>query len=116
MALARWLMLGMLLLGCLVGIGSAVAVTGPVVIEKPGTYELTKDILGSKEPVCIEIRCDDVVLDGKGHLIRSVDAANSAESGPRVRTGIERRDPEYQDAGLFLRYLLLGFTTGVLMV
>ncbi|HQJ88180.1 MAG TPA: NosD domain-containing protein [Methanoregulaceae archaeon] len=78
MALARWLMLGMLLLGCLVGIGSAVAVTGPVVIEKPGTYELTKDILGSKEPVCIEIRCDDVVLDGKGHLIRGVDAANSA--------------------------------------
>ena len=76
--LARWLLLGLLLVGCTVGIGSAVAVTGPVVIEKPGTYELTKDILDTKEPVCIEIRCDDVVFDGKGHLIRGVDAANSA--------------------------------------
>ncbi len=78
MGFARWLLLGLLLVGCTVGIGSAIAVTGPVVIDKPGTYELTKDILDTLEPVCIEIRCDDVVFDGKGHLVRGVDAANSA--------------------------------------
>lgn len=75
---ARWLVLGLLLIGCMVGIGSAVAITGPVVIEKPGTYELTKDIIGTKAVVCIEIQCDNVVLDGKGHRIKGVDAANSA--------------------------------------
>lgn len=78
MGLARWLIIGLLLIGCTVGIGSAVAVTGPVVIDTPGTYELTKDILDTKAPVCIEIRCDNVVLDGKGHRIRGVDTANSA--------------------------------------
>ena len=78
MGLARWLVLGLLLIGCTVGIGSAIAVTGPVVIDKPGVYELTKDILDTKAPVCIEIRCDNVVFDGKGHRIRGVDAANSA--------------------------------------
>jgi parallel beta-helix repeat protein len=78
MGLARWLILGLLLIGCTVGIGSAIAVTGPVVIDTPGSYELTKDILDSKMPVCIEIRCDNVVFDGKGHRIRGVDAANSA--------------------------------------
>ena len=78
MGLARWLVLGLLLVGCTVGIGSAIAVTGPVVIDDPGTYELTKDIIDTKAPVCIEIRCDNVVLDGKGHRITGVDAANSA--------------------------------------
>jgi len=78
MCLARWLVLGLLLIGCTVGIGSAVAVTGPVVIDRPGTYELTKDILDTNVPVCIEIRCSDVVFDGRGHLIRGVDASNSA--------------------------------------
>ena len=37
MGLARWLVLGLLLIGCTVGIGSAIAVTGPVVIDKPGS-------------------------------------------------------------------------------
>lgn len=78
MGLARWLIFGLLLIGCTVGIGSAIAVTGSVVIDKPGSYELTKDILDVKAPVCIEIRCDNVVFDGKGHRIRGVDAANSA--------------------------------------
>jgi len=78
MGLARWLVLGLLLVGCTVGIGSAIAVTGPVVIDKPGSYELTKDILDTKAPVGIEIRCSNVVLDGKGHRITGVDAANSA--------------------------------------
>ena len=76
--LARWLILGLLLIGCTVGIGSAIAVTGPVVIDKPGSYELTKDIIDTKAPVCIEIRCNNVVFDGKGHRITGVDAANSA--------------------------------------
>jgi parallel beta-helix repeat protein len=78
MGLARWLVLGLLLIGCAVGTGSAIAVTGPVVIDTPGTYELTKDILDAKAPVCIEIRCDDVVFDGRGHRVTGVDAANSA--------------------------------------
>lgn len=78
MGFARWLVLGLLLIGCTVGIGSAVAVTGPVVIDKPGSYELTRDILDSKESVCIEIRCDNVVLDGKGHRVTGIDAAHSA--------------------------------------
>ncbi len=78
MGLARWLILGLLLIGCTVGIGSAIAVTGPVVIDKPGSYELTKDILDTRAPVCIEIRCDNVVFDGRGHRITGVDAANSA--------------------------------------
>jgi parallel beta-helix repeat protein len=78
MGLVRWLLLGLLLIGCAIGTGSAVDVTGPVVIDKPGTYTLTKDILDVDESVCIEIVCDDVVLDGKGHLIRGNDAENSA--------------------------------------
>lgn len=76
--LARWLILGLLLIGCTVGIGSAIAVTGPMVIDKPGSYELTKDIIDTKAPVCIEIRCNNVVFDGKGHRITGTDAANSA--------------------------------------
>jgi parallel beta-helix repeat protein len=70
--------LGLLVAGLfLVSTASAVDVTGPVVIDSPGTYELQKDIIGTSEPVCIEIRSSDVTLEGNGHIIAGTDASNS---------------------------------------
>lgn len=71
-------MLGLLLAGLLlVSSVSAVDVTGPVVIDRPGTYELQKDIISTSEPVCIEIRSSDVTLEGNGHVISGKDISNS---------------------------------------
>lgn len=71
-------LLGLLVAGLLlVSTASAVDVTGPVVIDRPGTYELQKDITGTSEPVCIEIRSSDVTFEGNGHIISGQDASNS---------------------------------------
>ncbi len=70
--------LGLLVAGLLlVSPVSAVDVTGPVVIDSPGTYVLQKDITSTSEPVCIEIRSSDVTLEGNGHVISGKDAGNS---------------------------------------
>ena len=70
-------MLGLLVAGLLlVSSASAVDVTGPVVIDRPGTYVLQKDI-STSEPVCIEIRSSDVTLEGNGHVISGNDISNS---------------------------------------
>lgn len=71
-------MLGLLVAGLfLVSSASAVDVTGPVVIDRPGTYVLQKDIISTSEPVCIEIRSSDVTLEGNGHVISGKDISNS---------------------------------------
>ncbi|ACL16053.1 periplasmic copper-binding [Methanosphaerula palustris E1-9c] len=70
--------LGLLVAGLfLISSASAVDVTGPVVIDSPGTYELQKDITSTSEPVCIEIRSSDVKLEGNGHIISGNDVSNS---------------------------------------
>jgi parallel beta-helix repeat protein len=48
---------------------SAIAVTGPVVITAPGTYELGADIAEGGENASIEIRASDVIVEGNGHAI-----------------------------------------------
>jgi len=47
-------------------------ITGPIEISEPGSYYLAGDILECGEPVCINITCSDVVLDGRTHLISGV--------------------------------------------
>ncbi|WP_435152007.1 NosD domain-containing protein [Haladaptatus sp. DFWS20] len=54
-------------------------------ITEPGTYALGKDIHNGKTRIstgCIEIRADDVVLDGRGHLLDGFGVSDT--SGVRV--------------------------------
>jgi parallel beta-helix repeat protein len=53
-----------------------VPVSGPMIISKPGLYQLTNDLIPSslnisstQEPACIKIRSSDVIFDGMGHVI-----------------------------------------------
>ena len=39
------------------------------VITAPGTYSLNQDIQDLAHPIVVEIRCSNVVIDGKGHRI-----------------------------------------------
>lgn len=57
-----------------VGMGFAdetgwVPITGPVEITQPGSYYLAGDIPGCGAEVCINISCNDVVLDGREHQV-----------------------------------------------
>lgn len=47
-------------------------ITAPTVITEPGYYILQNDIINSDTDVCIEIRANDVVLDGQGHTISGI--------------------------------------------
>jgi parallel beta-helix repeat protein len=53
-------------------------------ITAPGRYALTEDVSGTG--TCIDVRADDVVLDGNGHVIQGVDANN----GTGIRAGYRR--------------------------
>jgi parallel beta-helix repeat protein len=51
-------------------------ISGPIIITKPGLYQLTNDLVPStldkfspQEYVCINIRSSDVIFDGMGHVI-----------------------------------------------
>jgi parallel beta-helix repeat protein len=48
----------------------AAPVDSCTVIDEPGRYELTDDVNGAATDACIQIRSDDVELDGNGHVIR----------------------------------------------
>lgn len=64
---------------CITVVGISIAdepgwtpITGPIEISEPGSYYLAGDILECGEPVCINITCSDVALDGRTHLISGV--------------------------------------------
>jgi parallel beta-helix repeat protein len=47
-------------------------IAGCTVIDEPGYYALTADIIDSGCPTAIAILCSDVLLDGQGHLVDGV--------------------------------------------
>lgn len=49
-----------------------IPISGSVVITEPGSYFLAGDITGCGEPVCINITCGDVLLDGREHRISGI--------------------------------------------
>lgn len=54
---------------------SAIPVTGPVVINSAGTYQLENDITGNSVNNIIEIRSSGVTFDGMGHTVNGVNGA-----------------------------------------
>jgi parallel beta-helix repeat protein len=56
---------------------AAIPVNNSTVITEPGTYVLQNDITGSEVPVCIDIRCSDVIFDGNGHTISGLGTFNT---------------------------------------
>lgn len=46
-----------------------VGIDSCTVIDSPGEYVLTKDIINSFTPICINITSSNVVLDGEGHTM-----------------------------------------------
>jgi beta propeller repeat protein len=50
---------------------------GCTVIDQPGYYTLSADLINSACPIAIDIRCSDVLLDGLGHLVDGQDTAGS---------------------------------------
>jgi parallel beta-helix repeat protein len=52
---------------------SAIPVAQCRVIDSPGTYELAGDITNATVDVCIDIRSDDVTLNGNGFAVDGVD-------------------------------------------
>jgi parallel beta-helix repeat protein len=51
---------------------AGIAVTGPMEITSPGTYELPSSIWNCNQPVCIQISSEGVILDGMGHTIDGI--------------------------------------------
>ncbi len=45
------------------------AITGPRVINSPGSYYLAGDLLNRDEPVCIEVTSPGVTIDGRGYRL-----------------------------------------------
>jgi parallel beta-helix repeat protein len=82
----------------LVGVGSAqttaTELNSCTTIEEPGRYVLTDDVTSSSGGVCIDIRADDVVLDGNGAVVAgNASADNATDSvGISVGTGDELSD------------------------
>jgi len=70
----------LLLFVALYAVSPAIAtdVTGPMVINTPGTYVLTTDILECGQLHCIEITASDVIFDGNGHMIDGLSTAGSS--------------------------------------
>ena len=52
-----------------VAVGADTEITSCQVISTPGNYRLTSDIINSTATNCIEIKADDVTLDGNGYTI-----------------------------------------------
>ena len=71
------------------------------VIDEPGTYELTGDIEGAATDACLQIKSDDVVLDGNGHAVRGPGTEAGDGVGLLVfngsRTGYPREGPALTD-------------------
>ncbi|MEN6518632.1 MAG: NosD domain-containing protein [Methanospirillum sp.] len=67
-----------------------------MVITAPGTYSLNTDIYDSDHTVVVEVRCSNVVIDGKGHRISGSSTAGWAGifvSNPAgSATGVTIRD------------------------
>lgn len=100
-----WILMGIFLISVL-GIIPAVTtaafpVTGPMVINSPGTYQLVNDISNYNgtmwqngteyyEP-CIVILSSDVIFDGENHTINGVyDPSRDDQIGIYVSPGLER--------------------------
>jgi hypothetical protein len=47
------------------------------VLDHPGTYYLTQDIIDSSASVCINISANNIVLNCQGHIIDGIDASGS---------------------------------------
>ncbi len=62
-----------------------IKVTGPVKIDKPGNYRISRDILQNGKIFPLFINCSDVTLDGSGHTISGVILG---EARPRFQTGL----------------------------
>lgn len=68
--------------------GSQVPVTGPMVIDTPGTYILQDDLSGLTVNTAIEIRASDVVFDGSKKTLSGIGTINS--TGISVAEGVAR--------------------------
>ncbi len=53
---------------------NAEQITSCTVIDSPGYYVLTNDIINSSETYCINIQSNDVIFDGNGYIIDGVDS------------------------------------------
>ena len=70
-----------------------------MVITAPGTYTLDGDIDGSSQPRVVEVRCSNVVIDGKGHRITG--------GGQFEYCGIWVNNPSGAVTGLVVRDLVV---------
>lgn len=75
-------------------------VDGCTVIDESGSYEMTGDVGHDAAETCIEIRADDVVLDGNGHAIEGPGPDTSGDDDPyrgifvNFSDGVEIRNVE----------------------
>ena len=85
------------------GVSMAIPITGPTEITTPGYYSLENDIVCPADDysACINIRSNNVVLDGKGHTIYGIPGSGSdVHSNHGIRVGasnIEIRNLTVQD-------------------
>jgi parallel beta-helix repeat protein len=74
--------------------------TLPIVITSPGTYTLDRDYQNLAGSIAIDVRCSDVVIDGAGHTLDGMDAANSVgiqAHGSAALTGVTVRNIRVTD-------------------
>lgn len=94
-----------------------------MVIETAGTYQLTQDLTDRPEDVCLDIRADNVTVDGAGHTIDSDSSSSiaairvNAAPGtiPPALTNVAIRNVETTDwrRGVFVQYTESGVVSDV---
>ncbi|GEM_PF-1585395 len=73
----RKLMLLIATLSLLLIPANAIDISSCQIIDSPGYYTLTNDIIDSSEAECIKITTNNVILNGAGHVIDGIDAQSS---------------------------------------
>ncbi|QLD91182.1 right-handed parallel beta-helix repeat-containing protein [Natronomonas salina] len=76
------------------------------VVDESGEYELTEDVETDQTDSCIEIRADDVTIDGNGHVLQGPGADQNG-------TGIDLHS-DGDNSGLVVRNVeIAGWSTGL---
>lgn len=81
---------------------SATEIDACTTITDPGRYVLTADIRNSDAGTCIDVRADDVVIDGNGHAIDGQSASGQVGIGAASQSNVTVRNVEVSewDAGI----------------
>jgi len=94
---------------------SATEIDACTTITEPGTYVLTGDIRDSDAGTCIDVRADDVTIDGSGHAIDGQSGSGQVGIGATSQSNVTVRNVAVSewDAGINYTEVTGGEVSGV---